>query len=174
MNLWKECLEALWDIIEFTGFIFARPEDIKSHPINMDPVDATIPPITIEPPPLVVKKSLDDFATAIRDYEGKPGDRNYRNNNAGNCKYSSVGYASIYGHVGKDKDGFAIFKDYATGFLYLKNLIISKVSKNPNMTILDYIKIHAPTGDNNDPALYAVFVARRLGVKTDFLMRNIV
>ena len=51
-----------------------------------------------------VESLLGKFALAIRDYEGVPGDRNYRNNNPGNCRYSSVGYLAKYEPVEKDAD----------------------------------------------------------------------
>lgn len=173
MNMWQVVIDALKEVLPalkyFIGTLFSRPEDIKQNSMNQEPT----PPVVVQPAS-VVKKRLEDFCTAIRDYEGAPGDRNYRNNNPGNCRFSSVGYASVYGEVKRDKDNFAIFRDYATGWLYLRNLVLSKVAKNPTQTIAQFMSVYAPTGDNNDPALYAVFIARRLGVKTDFLMRNIV
>ncbi|MBP9771452.1 MAG: hypothetical protein KBD16_00795 [Candidatus Pacebacteria bacterium] len=120
------------------------------------------------------KKSLELFCLAIRDFEGKPGDLNYRNNNPGNCKFSTKGYAAIYGHVGKDKKGFAIFKDYETGWLYLKNLVREKVRKNPNQTILDFMKVYAPASDNNPTVAYADNIAKKLGVTRDYPMKLIV
>lgn len=164
----------------FIGTVFSRPEDIIKNSMNDEPVDVpppVVPPITPAPKPEPVvanKATLENFCLAIRDFEGAPGDRNYRNNNPGNCRFSSVGYASFYGHVGKDKDNFAIFKDYATGWLYLKNLVLSKVRKNPNQTIAQFMAVYAPVGDDNDPAHYAVYIARRLGVKADYPMRLIV
>lgn len=119
-------------------------------------------------------KSLATFCEAIRDYEGSPGNRNYRNNNPGNCRYSSVGYAAKYGQVGKDAQGFAIFKDMDTGMLYLRNLVLEKVRKNPNQTILQFMSVYAPTSDGNNPVSYANFLAKRLGVTSDFPMKNIV
>lgn len=133
----------------------------------------TVKPVPVfipepEPAPVVVEevkgKKLESFCLAIRDYEGSPGDLNYRNNNPGNCKYSPVGYAAIYGLVRKDARGFAIFKDYATGWLYLKNFVISKAKKNPEQSLLDFMKIYAPTADSNNPEAYASYIAMRMGV----------
>lgn len=107
---------------------------------------------------------LNTMCLAIRDYEGAPGDRNYRNNNPGNCRYSSVGYLPIYGYVGKDPQNFAIFKDYATGFMYLQNLVKHKIHQNPNQTLVQFMEIYAPVTDNNDPITYAKFIGKRLGV----------
>lgn len=115
-------------------------------------------------PEINIMGILNTFCNAIKEYEGKPGDRNYKNNNPGNCKFSPVGYAPKYGDVKKDKDGFAIFPTWDLGFLYLENLIKSKVAKHPNWTILDYIKDHAPSNDNNNPTLYASYVAQKCGM----------
>jgi hypothetical protein len=117
---------------------------------------------------------LDTFCTAIRDYEGAPGDLNYKNNNPGNCRYSPVGYARIYGLVRRDSNNFAIFKDYATGWLYLQNLIKSKIEAHPSWTILDFFKNYSPTSDGNDPEKYAEFVAKRCGVGVDFCIKHLI
>ncbi len=131
-----------------------------------------------QPEPIVepVKDKLTQFALCIRDYEGSPpNDRNYRNNNAGNCKYSPVGYLPIYQPVKKDKDGFAIFKDYETGFLYLKNLIKEKASKNPNQTLFQFMaNTYAPKEDDNNPVAYTNYIAHRLGVSVDTPMKLLV
>ena len=116
---------------------------------------------------LTKKNMLNTFCTAIRDNEGVPGDRNYRNNNPGNCKFSDKGYLPKYGTVTEDKDGFAVFKDYATGWLYLQNLVRSKIELHPNQTIYGFFCEYAPSSDNNDPLNYAQFVARRCGLTVD-------
>lgn len=120
------------------------------------------------------KATLDNFCLAIRDFEGQPGDLNYRNNNPGNCRYSSVGYLKMYGEVKKDKKGFAIFKDYATGWLYLQNMIREKIGKNPNQTMLQFMEKYAPYSDGNDPKKYSESIAKRLEVTTDFRMGDLI
>jgi hypothetical protein len=72
------------------------------------------------PSPGPTNDRLVQFCTGIRDFEGMPGDLNYHNNNPGNCRCSRVGYLPIYGHV-KCVNGFAVFKDYETGWRYLQN-----------------------------------------------------
>lgn len=177
MWLWNEIWQGLVDIAQG---IFVRPrydEPIEQHPMNMPP-EAPKPPVVPPkptPPPVVFKRDLlNDFCTAIRDYEGGPGDRNYRNNNPGNCRYSSVGYLPMYGPVRKDAQNFAIFKDYATGWLYLKNPIKSKVAKHPDQTIFQFMQVYAPTGDDNNPRAYSIYIAHRLGVTIDYKMKDIV
>ena len=102
---------------------------------------------------------------AIRKMEGwYEGSRSFRNNNAGNCKFSSVGYLPMYEPVKKDPQGFAIFKDYTTGWLYLKNLILSKAKKHPEWSLGTFFREYAPVEDDNNPAHYASVVAEKMGV----------
>jgi hypothetical protein len=139
------------------------------------PISPVVTPTVAPAPSVPSTATLTAFCTAIRNYEGKPGDRNYRNNNPGNCRYSSQGYLPMYLPVLKDKDGFAVFKDYATGFLYLKNLVREKISKNPDQTLLAFMEVYAPTSDGNDPVAYAANLGKNIGVdyKT-FLMKNLI
>jgi hypothetical protein len=116
---------------------------------------------------------LEAFCTAIRDFEGGPGDRNYRNNNPGNCRYSSVGYDPSYGVVGRDPQNFAIFKDYATGLRYLTNLVRSKIAAHPDRTITEFFEDYAPSSDGNNPRLYALHVAKQIGVSVEAPMKNL-
>lgn len=122
----------------------------------------------LPPPPEVPlaprKNVLDIFCAAIRDFEGNPGDRNYRNKNPGNVKYSPVGYLPMYEPVGCDKDGFAIFKDWDTGWLYLQNYVKSVAKRHPEWTILDFFHNYAPASDHNPTEAYAKNVAKRCGV----------
>lgn len=139
----------------------------------------SIPDLVVAPEPVQAQPEashpplLDAFCAAIRDYEGTPGDRNYRNNNPGNARFFSGGYASQYGIVLKDRDGFAIFSDYATGWLYLKNLVRSKIEKHPQWGIREFFYDYAPVSDGNDSEAYAAYVAKRLGVGTDFIIKQL-
>lgn len=128
-------------------------------------VPVVVPPPTPTPvPPKVETYSIEIFCSAIEEYEGyTPNSRSYRNCNPGNVRYSPVGYLPIYQPVEKDKDGFAVFKDFATGWLYLKNLVKSKTVSNPEWTIYDFFSWYAPSSEN-DPKAYAEFVARKLDV----------
>jgi len=113
----------------------------------------------------MMPKRIIDLATFIRDYEGKPGDRNFRNNNAGNCRWNPTGYRAIYGKVTKDKDGFAVFPTYEQGWLYLCNMLLNWAKgARAEWTILRLMKSYAPAADHNDPVAYAEFIARQLGV----------
>ena len=125
---------------------------------------------------VLVKDKLDIFCQAVKEHEGwipNPPSRSFRNNNPGNCRYSSVGYSAKYGVVKEDRKGvkenqrgFAIFKDYPTGFLYLKNLVISKITKHPDWDFYQFFGDEkdgwAPNSDNNDSGRYAEVVASKL------------
>lgn len=117
---------------------------------------------------------LDRFCLAIRDYEGAPGDANYRNNNPGNCRYNDGGYLPKYEPVYRSPSGFAIFPSMTIGMLYLENLVKEKVANHPTWTIMQFMENYAPPSDGNNSALYAAFVARRLGVETGYLMKTII
>jgi hypothetical protein len=131
-------------------------------------------PLPIPPKPHLDR--LSDFCLAIRDYEGKPGELNYRNNNPGNCRCSRVGYLPIYGAV-KCVNNFAVFPTYELGWLYLKNHVRSKSAAHPSWTIHQYFADpkdgHAPSSDGNDPRKYAEYVAKRLGVPVDTPLRSL-
>lgn len=143
----------------------------------------TVPP-TIPPPvptPVPPNNLLNTMALAVQRHEGwilNPPSRSVRNNNPGNTRYSRVGYAPKYGKVLKDKDNFAIFKDYETGFMYLKNLILEKAANHPNANLMDFFGNEtwgwAPPSDNNDSDRYArvVAAAMRVDPKT-WQLRNL-
>jgi hypothetical protein len=119
-----------------------------------------------EPAPKPAQKLLQTFCLAIKEHEGwYPGSRSYRNNNPGNAKFSTVGYLKIYQPVKEEKDGpFAVFKDYATGYLYLQNLVKHKVKKNPTWDFYDFFAVYAPDEDSNNSRQYAEVVAKRCNV----------
>jgi len=115
-----------------------------------------------KPTPVPANNLLNTFCLAIKKHEGwilNPPSRSVRNNNPGNCRYSSVGYLPIYEPVKKDAQNFAIFKDYATGFLYLKNLVKSKVKAHPTWTFYQFFENYAPSFEN-DSRRYAEIVAK--------------
>jgi hypothetical protein len=99
-------------VVSYISWLFKTdepaPEQAPTPP--MSPVEAPVAP-PAPPTPAPPKQSLlEAFCLAIRTHEGWfAGSRSQKNNNPGNCRYSSVGYASIYGKVGKDAQGFAVF-----------------------------------------------------------------
>ncbi len=144
---------------------------MNPEPPQSVPVEAHDAPVT---PSVPTTSFLTRFCLAIRDYEGSPGDANYRNNNPGNCRYFDGGYLPIYEPVKRSPDGFAIFPTYALGFLYLKNMIREKVMNNPTQDILQFMEHYAPVTDGNDPAKYADFIAARLAVDVSYPMAKII
>ena len=106
------------------------------------------------------------------------GTKSWRNCNPGNARYSHAGYMMIYGDVYRDKDNFAIFESYETGFLYLKNLVLTKARRHPDWNLVQFIGDEsdgwAPASDNNNVTAYATALANALGVsKTDWKLSNL-
>lgn len=106
------------------------------------------------------------FATAIRDFEGKPGTTSFINNNPGNFRCSTVGYKPKYGIV-RCIGSFAVFPTYQQGWDYLLNSISNRVDEHREWTFLDFFNDYAPVSDNNPTKAYATFVAERCGVTID-------
>ena len=117
---------------------------------------------------------IEKLAEAIKEYEGYfPGSRSQRNANPGNLKY-----ANQKGSVGKDKDNFAIFPDFNTGWKALINQItiacngMSRVY-SPEDTLLTFFSKYAPKNDNNEPNSYCLFAAGKLGVDPKIKMKEL-
>lgn len=109
------------------------------------------------------------LAEYIRDYEGKPGDRNYRNNNFINARFHFGGYMPKYGKVTQDKDGFAVFPTAEQGWAYSCNMLLAACKGQsgtfkPNMTMVQFFNVFAPTEDKNDPATYCKHVCAQMGI----------
>ena len=136
------------------------------------PVETLKTPISAPQPHS--KATLENLCLAIRDFEGKPGDQNYRLNNPGNARYSKEGYLKIYEPVKMSKNGFAIFPSYEIGWLYLKNMLKNKIKKHPDWTIYNLISHYAPAEDDNPVDNYARFVAKRLDVDISYKVKNLV
>lgn len=155
-------MQAFWNFIrDILEAIFMRPahtEDPAEQPVN-------------QPPPTNLVNAM---CLAIQKHEGwYIGSRSQRNNNPGNCRHSFVGYLPIYEPVGRDDQNFAIFKDYQTGFLYLRNLIRAKASKNPGYTLYQFFSEYAPDSDGNNSRQYAEIVAKALNVAPTWKIRGL-
>ncbi len=121
----------------------------------------------------IITTKLDKFCLAIRDYEGAPGDANYRNNNPGNCRYNPDGYLAKYEPVKCSTDSFAVFPSYEVGWTYLEAMISGRIHAHPNWTLLQFLENYAPSSDGNNPFVYATFVAKRLAVDANYPIKNI-
>jgi len=136
------------------------------------------PPVQPSPTPVLTQPEqprpyLKDFALAIQTYEGwfppsakyPNGSNSWRNKNPGNIK----------GTDGK----FLKFETSEKGMKYLCEYI-KRVQKNEHKaypkdcTIKQFFLIYAPADDNNHPIVYGVWVAARLKVFPDFLIKNLI
>lgn len=111
------------------------------------------------------KDRLDELCYAIRDYEGKPGDLNYKNNNPGNLR-------SVQGP-------FLKFKTMEAGMNALRDYIRRVVTGKhraykSDCTLLDFFKVYAPSSDNNYPDKYAKYIASRLKVDISTRVKDLV
>ena len=153
-----------------------QPEFIPDTPFIVEVPNS--PSLTPKPPLVAPKESLVvPFAQAIQQMEGWfVGSRSYKNNNAGNLKYST--YTKSLGAIEKDKDGFCIFPDYAKGFSALCQFIIdaadNKLKLCKQCTIYSFCAGYAPASDKNQPKKYAEFIAQKLKVKPDVLLKDII
>lgn len=139
----------------------------------------------VAPTPAPVKPTRDllhEFCLAIQEHEGwfpagspgyPTGSRSWRNKNPGNVRY--VGQKRA---IGKDTGNFCIFATYEDGMATLKDQIRlaatggSKVYR-PDMTILQFFEVYAPSFENNTKA-YADVVRKKLGVGTDFKIKDLI
>ena len=120
-------------------------------------------------PPKIIK-----LATFIRDYEGKPGDKNYRNNNPGNARWNPTGYLAKYGKVTKSADNFAIFPTYEQGWNYLCNMLLNWAKGGrAEWSIERLMKSYAPTEDDNDPVAYSNHISKQLGVPSSTKLKEL-
>ncbi len=85
-----------------------------------------------------------------------------RNNNPGNIKYGT--HAVIWGAVGKDDGGFAVFPNMRAGTIALVALLGG--AAYGKLTLKDVISRYAP-GNENDTEGYIRFVCRETGLAED-------
>lgn len=103
---------------------------------------------------------LDRLCEAIMWREGwRPSSRSYRNCNPGNLRWSRLQAAEI--------DGYAAFKTLAEGWEALVSDVRSKAMGKtrtplgPSSSILEFVKVYAPSGDANEPELYCRDICNR-------------
>ena len=139
------------------------------------PMNQNTPPVAPQTPQNALQTTQDfitHFATCIRDYEGKPGDLNYKNNNPGNFRCPKVKIDKRYGNVICVETGvsgkFLKFPTYDLGWLYLTTILKQRIKANPTWSCRDFFNNYAPAADNNNPDRYAAYVASRLGISIDY------
>lgn len=131
--------------------------------VKAEPQVTVAPPAVSQPEPR--GSLLLEWATAIRDYEGQPGDLSYRNCNPGNLK-------GLNGKFLKFKtwdEGWNALLDYLTRAATGKH----KAYK-PEFTLLRFFQTYAPSSDKNNPNKYAEYVAKRLGVPVTEQIKNLI
>lgn len=116
----------------------------------------TVRPLEVSTMPQVKQSLLNEFCTAIRDYEGSPGDLSYRNNNPGNLR--------------KTNGQFFVFDTYEQGFIALKDYVIRACTDRhkaykSTFTFYQFFAVYAPSGDNNNPNLYTEHVCKQIGIE---------
>ena len=108
---------------------------------------------------------LEAVADAIQVYEGwRPGTRSYINRNPGNLRLKGCPC---------DDKGYTIFTDFVSGYSALLRELQSKFTGQnehhimPTSTLGELFNVYAPQSDNNQPNLYANFVAGFVSDATD-------
>lgn len=161
LNLLEKIKDACINVILLMKQLLVEKQEVQT-------VDNPLPPqpqqVYNDVKESMKKNLLDEFCLAIRDFEGKPGDLNYRNNNPGNIR----GVDGKFLKFKTMEEGMAYLKDYVTRACTGKHKAYS-----PKFTIIDFFNVYAPTGDNNNPGQYAKWVANRIGVDVSFKIQNL-
>ena len=164
LSILSKILQLLGQLVGLinTPTVMAKPLPV---PILIQPAPSPVP----EPP----RPSVIDFADSIKVYEGwqspsakyPNGTASWRNKNPGNIK----------GTDGK----FLKFETAEQGFKYLCEYI-KRVARNEHKSypkdcdIKQFFLVYAPANDKNLPVQYGVWVATRLQVLPDFLIKNLI
>lgn len=118
-------------------------------------------PAPVAPP----NNLLNEMCLGIQSMEGwYEGSRSWRNRNPGNLVFVGQPGAT------KEPNGrFAVFPTYEAGFQALKNMILNAAKGKskiyyPEMNLLLFFSVYAPSNDGNNPTKYAEHVAKRMGV----------
>jgi len=130
------------------------------------------------------QNKIKDMALAIQSFEGYygPSDKfpegslSYRNNNPGNIRYNLFVNQYLGGSLGIG--GFAKWETYEHGLDALIGLLTwaaqGKIRNyKPDMTLVDFFNVYAPSSDNNNPDAYADFVAKKLSVDPNEKIKNL-
>lgn len=140
--------------------------------------------LEVKPPAPHVSR-LEEWAKAIEIFEdyvppggkyrsgsiAREGSLSYRNQNPGNLRWSPF-QAGV-------RNNFSYFNSYEEGReALLHQLRIAGTGKSsvylPDMTLLQFFEVYAPSGDNNFPQQYAKFVAGYMGVSIETKIKNLI
>ena len=171
ISIMQQLLNALWSLL---GLLKVEESNLPITPPNL-PINQPPTPVLTQPEPLPEppSPSVGDFAEAIKVYEGwQPPNAKYPN---GTQAWRNKNPGNIRGKDGK----FLVFSTEGKGFQYLCDYI-KRVQRNEhpaypkNCNLYQFFNVYAPAGDNNFPKTYAVWIAHRLSITPDFLVRNLV
>lgn len=95
----------------------------------------------------------------------------WRQNNPGNIKHGD--FASNHGSVGSGGGGHAVFSTYEKGKEAKRALLFTAVRDYNTKTIAAAIAKYAPTSDGNNPTKYANFIAKRVGVPINTVLKTL-
>lgn len=121
----------------------------------------------------MIPKKLKICGIALDPETFKKSSRSRRNCNPGNLKF-----ADQYGATGQDDKGFAVFKDYESGYKALRSqlkLAASGGSKyyKPEMSLIEFFEVFAPSNENDSRA-YTMFISSTLGVDPQTKIENLI
>lgn len=156
-------IQAIIDMVYNALKIIQAKINLLKPPIT--PPVAPIEPVVTSEKVKPKRDLLTEFCLSIRDFEGQPGDLNYRNHNPGNVR----------GTDGK----FLVFKTDEEGFAYLKDYVRRACTGKhpsylPDMTIVQFFRIYAPISDKNNPDAYAQWVCNRMKILPSTKIKELV
>ena len=167
-QIMAQIVAAIAKIVPILSLLISKKkEELAPLPIDADPP----PPVKVEPLPARTESKIEAWAKAIQKEEGWfSGSRSFRNNNPGNMKASNLvrSFGSEFfvgGYLQADKDGFAVFDTYTSGFKALCEFLTFAAKDelkdyHNDRTLLLFTKKYAlPPNDN-----YAKGVANALKV----------
>lgn len=150
-------LTLMYQILQLISGLFKKPE---AQPVlTPQPVPQAVSLPTIP-------SNIETWAKTIEQQEGgKPGNRNTRNNNPGNIKYTP--FTKTLGAISGDSGNFCIFPNYKTGFDALCTFLImackNQLKDYHDATIDSFTTTYANPPNKN----YALAVAKALKVGID-------
>ncbi len=152
----KSLLEWIKDLM--ANLIIKLRDSISTY--NVEPV---VPAPVVEIPEPVHNSQIIPWAKAIETYEG------------------AVEWRNNPGAIRGNNGAFLVFPTYQAGFNYLCDYLTrAATGKHPaypkggETTLIEFQNIYSPTTDNNNPHVYALFIANRLGITIDTPIKSLV
>ena len=151
-------------ILQLIGLQYPKVKNDLPKPFDLPEPNPILPVIHVS--------RIEDWARAITVEEGgKPTDRNMRNHNPLNLKWTT--YTQSLGAINRDVDNFCIFRDYAAGFLagcqFLKDAANDKLKPYHDKTLQEFTTIFAQPPDDG----YSRRVALKLKVALETKIKTL-